>query len=143
MGEGLMLGIDVGTTQCKAAAFTLTGHRVGYASTPTPIHQDGPEKAWHRKNGRGPGLRNSAAPGAPPRGGSRRRGGPAPGAGRRRPQPGQPVDASEPPPMDDQASTVCQATSEEERAYQEFYRNLCRDPGRACQGSASLMTRRG
>lgn len=48
-----ILGVDVGTTHCKAAAYALAGNRLAFSSGPTPTQQDAaghpyidPELLW-------------------------------------------------------------------------------------------------
>lgn len=43
----LLLGIDVGTTNCKAAVFDQTGHMVGLCKTNTITHYDRDGRAWY------------------------------------------------------------------------------------------------
>ena len=43
----LLLGIDLGTSLTKVAAFTTGGEVVSFHTAPTPITWDGPEQAHH------------------------------------------------------------------------------------------------
>lgn len=52
------LGVDVGTTHCKAAVYGLEGHRRAFKTAPTPVGCDGdgrpsidPDKLWRRVAG--------------------------------------------------------------------------------------------
>ncbi|GAB4204298.1 MAG: xylulokinase [Roseiflexaceae bacterium] len=47
MDESLLLGIDVGTTNCKALLFDRAGQPRGAGSVPTPLHRPGPGLAEH------------------------------------------------------------------------------------------------
>src|SRR5687767_5216566 len=44
MTDDLLLGIDVGSTNCKAILFDLVGQPVARASSPTPTHR--PQPNW-------------------------------------------------------------------------------------------------
>lgn len=51
--ESCLLGVDVGTTHCKAGVYDFAGNRIGVASCPTPVRRDedarpyfDPEELW-------------------------------------------------------------------------------------------------
>jgi xylulokinase len=47
MNDGLLLGLDVGTTNCKAALFDLHGRLRGLGRVPTPVRHPRPNWAEH------------------------------------------------------------------------------------------------
>ena len=47
VSDPLLLGVDVGTTSCKAAVFDPYGRRLGYGTSPTPTYRPRPDLAEH------------------------------------------------------------------------------------------------
>lgn len=50
MRDPLLLGVDVGTTNCKAAAYTPAGHLIAQARAATPVTTPAPGRAEHDAN---------------------------------------------------------------------------------------------